>query len=93
MNARITPMLLGLSLLTTACGEEFSNTTFDEDRHKVEAHLIGADEDFYGAEVQLEFLARLRDLKKFASAEELVGQIKRDIASTVKIAEQGFFCE
>jgi hypothetical protein len=31
MNARITPMLLALSVLTAACGEEFSNTTFDED--------------------------------------------------------------
>ena len=65
-----------------------SNSTFNDDLLKVEAHLIGADEDFYGAEVQLEFLARLRELKKFESVEELVAQIERDISSAVKIAEQ-----
>ena len=64
-----------------------SNNTFDEDVLKVEAHLIGADEDLYGAEVQLEFLARLREAKKFESVEKLVAQIERDVSSAAKIAE------
>jgi len=62
-----------------------SNCTFGEECRKIEAHLIGADEDFYGAEFQLEFVARLRELRKFAVVDELIEQIKEDIAATVRI--------
>lgn len=66
-----------------------SNCTFGEECRKIEAHLIGADEDFYGAEFQLEFAARLRELRKFAVVDELVEQIKEDIAATVRIITEG----
>ena len=61
------------------------NRTFGEENLKVEAHLIGANENFYGAKIELEFIDRLRDLTKFASADTLVEQIKRDISSTIEI--------
>ncbi len=64
------------------------NSTFDEDRLKVEAHLIGADEDFYDAQVELEFFTRLREPKKYASVDRLVEQISRDVCTAGKIVEE-----
>ena len=41
-------------------------------------HLFGASGDFYGAVVRIDFIAFLRDTRKFASAEDLVRQLERD---------------
>jgi riboflavin kinase / FMN adenylyltransferase len=61
--------------------------TFEEEGPlKVEAHLIGFEGDLYGRRLQLAFLERLRDEKTFASAEELIEQMKKDIDETLKIA-------
>jgi riboflavin kinase/FMN adenylyltransferase len=46
---------------------------------RVEAHLPGVTQDFYDAELQLIFLEKLRDEKKFASVTELKEQIRRDV--------------
>ena len=42
--------------------------TFGEGETKLEAHLFDADGDFYGMRVRLDFLERLRETQKFASA-------------------------
>lgn len=47
---------------------------------KIEAHLIGYNEDAYGKEVTLEIKKFLREFKKFDTEEELIIQIKKDIA-------------
>jgi riboflavin kinase / FMN adenylyltransferase len=61
--------------------------TFEEDGLlKVEAHLIGFEGDIYGRRLQLAFLRRLRDEKRFESAEELVVQMKKDVEETIEIA-------
>ncbi len=64
------------------------NCTFNEDSLKVEAHLIGADEDFYDTEVEIEFFHRLRGPKKFASVELLVEQVNCDIREVGEIIER-----
>ena len=64
------------------------NCTFHEDAIKVEAHLIGADEDFYDSQVEIEFFQRLRAPKMFESPQRLVEQVKNDIAIVRKIVEQ-----
>lgn len=51
----------------------------------IEAHLIGFPEsgesgDLYGEKLKIEFVARLREEKKFASVDALVNQIQTDIA-------------
>ncbi len=48
----------------------------------VEAHLLDADEDLYGQRMRLGFVARLREEQRFASVDELVAQIRRDVATT-----------
>jgi riboflavin kinase/FMN adenylyltransferase len=52
--------------------------TFGESESTLEAHLFDTDRDFYGASVRIDFVAFLRDTRKFASAEELVRQLGRD---------------
>lgn len=66
--------------------------TFDDDLPApvIETHLLDYDgPEFYGEEVRLDFLARLRPEERFASAEELVAQIHRDIeAGRLVLAER-----
>lgn len=51
----------------------------------VEAHLLDFDANLYEENLELLFLTRLRDEKKFSSLEELKAQIQRDIQSTQSI--------
>lgn len=55
--------------------------TFDDDRRKIEVHLFDTAGDFYGRRVRIDFLARLRDIRKFSTSAELVAQLARDDAS------------
>ena len=65
-----------------------SNPTFDEGALKIEAHLVGYDGTLYGQEVELDFLARLRDIYRFDSADKLIVQLDRDVADTLRIAAE-----
>jgi riboflavin kinase / FMN adenylyltransferase len=47
---------------------------------RVEAHLLDFSGDLYGAELELEIGDKLRDERRFASPEELRGQIALDVA-------------
>jgi len=51
----------------------------------VETHLLDFDRDLYGQEVRLEFVARLREERRFPSVEALVGQIQADIRQAREI--------
>ncbi len=53
--------------------------TFGDQRLVVETFLPGFSGDLYGARVELDFLERLRDERKFESTEDLRNQIGRDI--------------
>jgi riboflavin kinase/FMN adenylyltransferase len=52
--------------------------TFGESARMLEAHLFGVDADLYGQPVSVAFLRRLRDVRRFGSAEELGAQLERD---------------
>jgi riboflavin kinase/FMN adenylyltransferase len=52
--------------------------TFGDERRTIEAHLFEASDDFYGAVVQVGFVARLRDTKRFDSPAELMAQLAAD---------------
>jgi riboflavin kinase/FMN adenylyltransferase len=53
---------------------------------RVEAHLLDFAGDLYGAELEVEVGVKLREERRFASPEELRGQIQRDVAA-VRAAE------
>jgi riboflavin kinase/FMN adenylyltransferase len=52
--------------------------TFGDERSSIEAHLFDASGEFYGTWLRVEFVARLRDTRRFPSAEALVEQLGRD---------------
>ena len=52
--------------------------TFQEGRRVLEAHLFGFEGDLYGEWVRIEWVERLRDVKRFASVEQLQQQLERD---------------
>lgn len=54
--------------------------TFGDEARTLEAHLFGVDAALYGAWVRLEWVARLRETRRFGSAEELVRQLAQDRA-------------
>lgn len=56
-------------------------TVSDGKRIGVEAHIIGFDGNLYGREIEVEFIRRLRDERKFPDLESLRRQIQLDIAS------------
>jgi riboflavin kinase/FMN adenylyltransferase len=61
------------------------NPTFGEQSLKVEVHVLDREVALYGQPLEVEFVARLRDVVKFSSADELVGQLGRDIEA-VRVA-------
>ncbi len=63
------------------------NPTFGDTERTVESYLVDYHGDLYGKEVQLDIVARLRDEKKFANAEELKKQIALDIAQGKTVLE------
>jgi len=56
-----------------------SNPTFDGSFIGVEAHLLDFNGDLYGKNVTVRFRERIRDERKFQSADELVTQIQNDV--------------
>ena len=57
--------------------------TFDvEPRPVVETFILDFDEEIYGREMQIDLLHRLRGEERFASAEELVAQMEKDVGAT-----------
>ena len=57
--------------------------TFGEHDRTLEAHLFGVDADLYGEWVRLEWVARLREVRQFASPAELTRQLDRDHAAAL----------
>ncbi|MBN1910798.1 MAG: bifunctional riboflavin kinase/FAD synthetase [Pirellulales bacterium] len=61
------------------------NRTFDEEEIKVEAFILDFSGSLYGKPIKVDFLARLRDIKRFDSVEALVAQIDHDVAAVRQI--------
>lgn len=64
------------------------NPTFGEAAPKVEIYLIGYQGSLYDRTVEVDFLARLRDIKRFGSVDQLVREMARDVATARRIVEQ-----
>ncbi|MHB1571586.1 MAG: bifunctional riboflavin kinase/FAD synthetase [Solirubrobacteraceae bacterium] len=53
----------------------------------IEAYLLDRDEDLYGRTLALEFISRLRGERRFDSADDLVAQMRLDVARTRELCE------
>lgn len=60
--------------------------TFGEQAVKVEVHLIGYSGSLYGLPLEVDFLARLRDIRPFPGIPALQEQLTKDVAEARKIA-------
>jgi riboflavin kinase/FMN adenylyltransferase len=60
--------------------------TFGDAMIRVEVHLIGLAEPLYGQPLEVDFLARLRDIRPFDSPAALVEQLRQDIKRAKSIA-------
>jgi riboflavin kinase/FMN adenylyltransferase len=63
------------------------NVSFGETTVSVEAHLVGFGGDLYGRRLDVDFLGRLRDTRRFGSIDELKAQLAADVAAAVAIAD------
>jgi riboflavin kinase/FMN adenylyltransferase len=64
------------------------NPTFGEEGLKVEVHLIGFGGTLYGEPLEVDFLARLRDIQPFASVAALQAQLAADVERARAIAAE-----
>ncbi len=59
-----------------------TNPTFAGREHRVEAYVLDFDGDLYGERVSLDFVAHLREMRKYEGPEKLVEQITLDVEQT-----------
>jgi riboflavin kinase/FMN adenylyltransferase len=63
-----------------------SNPTFADQEVKFEVHLVGYRGQLYGRLLEVDFLARLRDIRPFPSVESLRQQLQQDVARCQALA-------
>ncbi|MEW6131078.1 MAG: bifunctional riboflavin kinase/FAD synthetase [Acidobacteriota bacterium] len=63
-------------------------TVSNDNQVTVESHIMNFDGELYGEKIRVRFLHRLRGEKKFASLDELKGQIDRDYQRAVRYFER-----
>jgi riboflavin kinase/FMN adenylyltransferase len=54
----------------------------------IEAYIIDHEEDLYGRNLRVAFLQRLRGEKRFASVEDLIAQMRRDVEDARRVCEE-----
>lgn len=66
------------------CNVGMRPTVSQERRIVVEVHIPGYSGDLYGKKLNVDFLRRLREERKFQSVDELKAQIAADIADLLR---------
>jgi riboflavin kinase / FMN adenylyltransferase len=62
-----------------ACTNVGVAPTFDRAERRVEAHLMDFEGDLYSRVVDVSFVKRIREERRFSGVDELTGQIRRDV--------------
>jgi riboflavin kinase/FMN adenylyltransferase len=65
-----------------------TNPTFGDEAMSFEVHIFDFDADLYGKRLRVKFVERLRDEKKFASADALVEQLRQDEEASRNILQR-----
>lgn len=65
------------------------NPTFNDGQRKVEVHVLDFDGWLYDRQLEVDFLDRLRDIRRYASVDELLVQMHLDVAATRQLAATG----
>ena len=60
-----------------------------ENGKSIEVHIFDFEHQIYGKEVQVRFIERIRDEKKFSNVEDLVHQLKKDELMARNILDSG----
>ncbi len=55
-----------------------SKPTFNDDTPSIETYIFDFDADLYGKEIQIDFIERTRDIRKFANTQELQNRLQLD---------------
>ena len=59
--------------------------TFDGEKFQIESHLFDFEEMVYGKEIEIFFIEKIRDERKFPNPEMLINQIKQDVVTAKAI--------
>ena len=62
--------------------------TFDGEKFQIETHLFDFEKMVYGKKIEIFFIEKIRDERKFPDPETLVAQIKQDVATAKAILNQ-----
>jgi SHS2 domain-containing protein len=62
--------------------------SFDNGSRTVETHIFEFEQDIYGCDLVIEFVARLRDERRFADIDDLVAQIRQDGEAARRILDE-----
>ncbi len=65
------------------------NPTFGERSRRLEVYIMDFDQDIYGRQLEVAFIAKIRSEQKFSGATELAAQIKRDVQAAGKYFDVG----
>ena len=79
---QLPPVEVSGHVVSSTCLRELigRKPTFGDYGLSIESFLLDTDLNLYGSELRLDFVARLRDEKRFESADALVAQIRTDVA-------------
>jgi riboflavin kinase / FMN adenylyltransferase len=61
------------------------NPTFGESAKKIEAHVLDFSGNLYDTILDVDFVQRIRDVRRFASVDELLARLKEDLAAVRSI--------
>jgi riboflavin kinase/FMN adenylyltransferase len=57
-----------------------TNPTFSGRERRIEAYVLDFDDDLYGERLALDFVARMREMRRYDGVDPLVAQIRQDVA-------------
>ena len=56
----------------------------------IEVHIIDFDQDIYNHSIEIDFISKIRDEKKFDGIDELIEQLRKDKMAVIEMDIQGF---